>query len=414
MRGYPLLDFDDYPDGLSPTPFGLGQSSPQSNMGTSLPTQPTTGFSSSSSNTGFSFGSFSSNGASDLLEAMVLSDEPSPSPWLVLPSNSLTTGMTGSRGPPSHIQAASWDTEQQHSLHPSTVSPKLLRLHPSPTPTPSASTESIVTAYINATHDAEMAASFTETGQPTSAAGAGDIAAQSAFSRGRTRLPDGPRSQHRMLPALRSNNVTKAHGPTTIDSGTGKSNSRKPSHRYHEEPPRPSTPPAACKRRPSTKHDLRFTPAVDYSVLSSSPSSPDPAGAPLSPSPTPPTFRKPSRVVQGRSAGGTKAPEASPDSSDDDDGPRGGFATRRDANQFLIQSRESGMTYRDIRIQGGFVEAESTLRGRYRTLTKRREERVRKPEWSETDVCCLYLFLLSWRCCRAVTDTQCVTIASPS
>ncbi|KAK4123043.1 hypothetical protein N657DRAFT_645765 [Parathielavia appendiculata] len=44
------------------------------------------------------------------------------------------------------------------------------------------------------------------------------------------------------------------------------------------------------------------------------------------------------------------------------------------------------MTYKEIRRMGGFTEAESTLRGRYRTLTKCREARVRKPEWSEMDL----------------------------
>jgi hypothetical protein len=74
------------------------------------------------------------------------------------------------------------------------------------------------------------------------------------------------------------------------------------------------------------------------------------------------------------------------DSGEDESGIRGSFATRADADQFLIKSRESGMTYKDIRLKGGFTEAESTLRGRWRTLTKSREERVRRPEWSATDV----------------------------
>ena len=59
---------------------------------------------------------------------------------------------------------------------------------------------------------------------------------------------------------------------------------------------------------------------------------------------------------------------------------------RSDKDEFLIRSKESGMTYREIRKQGNFKEAESTLRGRYRTLTKSKEARVRKPEWQEKDV----------------------------
>ncbi|PGG99440.1 hypothetical protein AJ79_08514 [Helicocarpus griseus UAMH5409] len=44
------------------------------------------------------------------------------------------------------------------------------------------------------------------------------------------------------------------------------------------------------------------------------------------------------------------------------------------------------MSYKEIKEQGNFSEAESTLRGRFRTLTKRKEQRVRKPGWQEKDV----------------------------
>lgn len=55
-------------------------------------------------------------------------------------------------------------------------------------------------------------------------------------------------------------------------------------------------------------------------------------------------------------------------------------------DNFLVQSKLAGMSYKDIRIQGGYTEAESTLRGRFRTLTKPKTARVRKPEWDENDV----------------------------
>lgn len=61
-------------------------------------------------------------------------------------------------------------------------------------------------------------------------------------------------------------------------------------------------------------------------------------------------------------------------------------ANRSSQNKFLVEARASGMSYREIRIKGGFTEAESTLRGRHRTLTKDKESRVRKPEWTDTDV----------------------------
>ena len=56
----------------------------------------------------------------------------------------------------------------------------------------------------------------------------------------------------------------------------------------------------------------------------------------------------------------------------------------RDA--FLVNGKRRGLSYKDIKRIGGFKEAESTLRGRFRTLTKSKEQRVRKPQWQEKDV----------------------------
>ncbi|KAI9736965.1 MAG: hypothetical protein M1834_000554 [Cirrosporium novae-zelandiae] len=53
----------------------------------------------------------------------------------------------------------------------------------------------------------------------------------------------------------------------------------------------------------------------------------------------------------------------------------------------LVKWKGEGLSYKEIREKGGFHEAESTLRGRYRTITKPKEKRVRKPEWKEQDVC---------------------------
>lgn len=54
---------------------------------------------------------------------------------------------------------------------------------------------------------------------------------------------------------------------------------------------------------------------------------------------------------------------------------------------FLIQAKLAGKSYKQIRLEGGFREAESTLRGRYRNLTKKRHDRVRRPTWGDNDVC---------------------------
>ena len=61
-------------------------------------------------------------------------------------------------------------------------------------------------------------------------------------------------------------------------------------------------------------------------------------------------------------------------------------AERQRKDDYLVRNKLAGMSYKDIKIAGEFDEAESTLRGRFRTLTKRKEQRVRKPEWKEKDV----------------------------
>jgi hypothetical protein len=55
-------------------------------------------------------------------------------------------------------------------------------------------------------------------------------------------------------------------------------------------------------------------------------------------------------------------------------------------DQQLIEWKNQGLSYKEIKSRGGFEEAESTLRGRYRTLTKPKHLRVRKPEWPDRDV----------------------------
>jgi hypothetical protein len=63
----------------------------------------------------------------------------------------------------------------------------------------------------------------------------------------------------------------------------------------------------------------------------------------------------------------------------------------------LLQLRRQGKSYREIKEILGLDEAESTLRGRFRTLSKPREARVRKPEWSRQDVSRTFLLKGSLR-----------------
>ncbi|KAL9094052.1 MAG: hypothetical protein Q9165_003722 [Trypethelium subeluteriae] len=58
-------------------------------------------------------------------------------------------------------------------------------------------------------------------------------------------------------------------------------------------------------------------------------------------------------------------------------------------DDYLVQQKQAGLTYKEIKLKGHFAEAESTLRGRYRNLTKRKEERVRRPEWEDRDIALL-------------------------
>ncbi|KAG6055694.1 hypothetical protein E4U17_002808 [Claviceps sp. LM77 group G4] len=54
-------------------------------------------------------------------------------------------------------------------------------------------------------------------------------------------------------------------------------------------------------------------------------------------------------------------------------------------DELLKQGRRQGIAYRDLRVKHRFDVSESTLRGRYRNLTKARSERPREPQWTEQD-----------------------------
>lgn len=59
---------------------------------------------------------------------------------------------------------------------------------------------------------------------------------------------------------------------------------------------------------------------------------------------------------------------------------------RRDRDRYLLKMRENNISYKEIKRRGRFTEAESTLRGRVRVMTKHKSERVRKPAWTANDV----------------------------
>jgi hypothetical protein len=71
-----------------------------------------------------------------------------------------------------------------------------------------------------------------------------------------------------------------------------------------------------------------------------------------------------------------------------DQGPRAldAHAQRKADDEILLNGKKKGLTYKEIRRSMYIKCAESTLRGRYRSLTKARQERVRKPIWRSKDV----------------------------
>ena len=241
---------------------------------------------------------------SDLLQGMALDDEPNQSPWGV------SSGPQAMYEGPRCVELAESDTTSSpwadDTAGEKTVSPQMLRLRHTPSPT--SSSESLHTSFLadaNANHS------------------------PIAFEQ----MPS-PRRPRKLLPD---------HG-------------------------RPLVP---------TNSMARYQPVV--------------RSAPTSPRRRLVGFRPHARSVPTPSPPPPSMPAFSPGA----DG-RQEIADRMAKNDFLVRQRQMGMSYKEIRRAGGFTEAESTLRGRYRTLTKSREARVRRPEWCEKDVSCPWLFLVTF------------------
>ncbi|KAI8964058.1 hypothetical protein F5Y11DRAFT_355841 [Daldinia sp. FL1419] len=198
------------------------------------------------------------------------------------------------------------------SSYPSTISPKMLRINPSPTP--ASSSESVHNSML-AGSDLDLGNSAYEHQHPRS-----PFQAQRQIQKPRKELPSKP-TRPRLVPVV-------SEPPSS--SSKGKRPALPQLSADHGQSPQKV-------RSPYIKHEHQDT---TYQ-----------AGEGSSP--------------RGRGRGGT---------------------TRSAKDDFLVRSKLAGMTYREIRREGNFTEAESTLRGRFRTLTKDKEARVRKPEWQDNDV----------------------------
>ncbi|KAI1655041.1 hypothetical protein F4813DRAFT_398618 [Daldinia decipiens] len=200
------------------------------------------------------------------------------------------------------------------SSYPSTISPKMLRINPSPTP--ASSSESV--------HNSMLAG--------------GDLDLSiSTYEHQNTRSPfHSPRqSQKPPRKELPSKPARSRLGPIVSSESPSSSKGK-----------RPALPQLSADAEQSS-HKIRTSQKPEHQDAAAQGSEGSPA--------------------RGR---GTRVVERARSAKDD----------------FLVRSKLAGKTYREIRLEGNFTEAESTLRGRFRTLTKDKEARVRKPEWQDNDI----------------------------
>jgi hypothetical protein len=266
--------------------------------------------------------------SSDMLEAMVLDDEPDQS-WNTSPGT--PAGYEGPRCVEvsgSDMTSSTW--AKSDAIDEKTVSPNMLKIRQ--TPTPSSSYESIHTSFLADGH------------LPEPLVVVNSIPTQAPRPHGTTKKARKLLPEISQRPLLPSNHISRRQHPT-----------------YPRSP------------SPAQRKLTRLRPKPKRAETPSLPS-PPPASSPAM------RIQLPTMVPKRDSAREREAEAV--DLSD-----------RTSKDDFLVKQKQLGMTYKEIRRKGGFTEAESTLRGRYRTLTKVREARVRKPEWAEKDVSCIPGFL---------------------
>ncbi|KAK4143109.1 uncharacterized protein C8A04DRAFT_29125 [Dichotomopilus funicola] len=263
----------------------------------------------------------------------------------------------------SDVTSSSW---VDHAGDKDTVSPRMLRIRQTPTPstscesmharftldantplatgTPAASSTATATAAVEVAHN--------QTPESTNAT------AEPAAKRPRKTLPDRTTTAHRpLLPAnemtrrQRSAELTQAQAEPRTQTTTSSSSHNSKLTRLRPQSRRTTTTTLGSGQSQTTPSAPTLTLPHHASSTSTSTTSSSTLGR------GPPKSREPMEL---------------PDRASKDD--------------FLVKQKQAGLTYKEIRRMGGFTEAESTLRGRYRTLTKSREARVRKPEWSEKDL----------------------------
>ncbi|KAI1393818.1 uncharacterized protein F4822DRAFT_26716 [Hypoxylon trugodes] len=238
--------------------------------------------------------------------------------------------------------------------YPTTIAPKMLQIHPSPTP--NSSSESIPTTMIANGGDADLGSSAYDNTNNQSRTTQSPRPAPKL----RKELPD--------RPARLRNSGSASSSSKPSSSSKGKENaaasqsrtSHTHRHRHHQQPQAPQKTRVEQLKREKQDDAPRRVPVPDAPTPASTARNAHSSGS----------------ASANTNANATASPATSPPNKD-------GRAAKDD---FLVRSRMAGVTYREIRRKGNFSEAESTLRGRFRTLTKDKEARVRKPEWQENDI----------------------------
>ncbi|KXX80994.1 hypothetical protein MMYC01_205178 [Madurella mycetomatis] len=282
--------------------------------------------------------SFSSAGTSDMLEAMAISNESSHPSWPVSPPETQAqydiSACVGPADPGQHHSDNNTWMPATTALGGTTVSPKMLRIRSTPTPT--SSSESIRTSFLAGSADDNSPILCPNTENLPGRRSAGPARAVPKVKR---LLPD--RGQRQILPFHGSAGILLSNMPTRMSASRLDPSNPSPEKLGELKPkPRLGQPPLQL-------------PAATNTLASS-------------------------RLPELLTLTGREGAPLTSDGVNVDD--------RMSKDDFLVKHKQMGMTYKEIRRIGGFTEAESTLRGRYRTLTKSREARVRKPEWSEKDL----------------------------
>lgn len=249
-----------------------------------------------------------------------------------------------------------------------TVSPKMLHFNTGPSLPSSSSSESLPNPF-RMDSDPELPSAVVISQQdilPSSAWQARRESNTRVNTAGRNQLPD--KAPHSKTSGGSSNGPKRRHGGDTMGDKTAAPSSKKSkakgkgtSQSQHQSRPQTSSSQNQHRHQHTGGPDHRTKAGSAYGAHGKASSSKAATGA------------------GGASSSG--AVEAS----------TAALPPRSERDEYLVQSKLAGMTYKEIRKQGGFTEAESTLRGRFRTLTKPKEARVRKPEFQEIDVSILYL-----------------------